>query len=94
MRAVVDAWEAHKKAAPGRSLLIAKTNTEVRAISAEVRARLRQKNKIRGEDVTLKAVTSSNSTVLLPVAAGDRIRFLARIEVREIETINGTEPIV
>jgi conjugative relaxase-like TrwC/TraI family protein len=94
VRAMVDAWEAHEKSAPGRSLLIAKTNTEVRAISAEVRTRLRQQNKIRGEDVTLKAVTSSNSTASLPVAAGDRIRFLTRIKVRDIETINGTEAIV
>ncbi|WP_049820480.1 AAA family ATPase [Bradyrhizobium japonicum] len=94
VRAMVDAWEAHEKAAPGRSLLIAKTNAEVRAISAEIRARLRQQNIIRGEDVTLKAVTSSNSTVSLPLTAGDRIRFLTRIKVRDLETINGTEATV
>lgn len=91
VRAMVDAWEAHERTAPGRSLLIAKTNTEVRAISVEVRARLRQQNQIRGEDVTLKAVTSSNLTVPLPLADGDRIRFLTRIKVGGIETINGTE---
>nr|WP_162161293.1 MobF family relaxase [Afipia birgiae] len=91
VRAMVDAWEAHEKTAPGHSLLIAKTNTQVRAISAEVRARLRRRNVIHGEDVTLKAVTSSNLNVPLPLADGDRIRFLTRIKVGGIETINGTE---
>ena len=91
VRAMVDAWEAHEKTAPGRSLLIAKTNTQVRAISAEIRARLRGRNVIRGDDVTLKAVTSSNLTVPLSLANGDRIRFLTRIKAGGIETINGTE---
>lgn len=90
VRAMVDAWEAHEKTAPGQSLLIAKTNTQVRAISAEVRARLRQQGKIRGEDIPLKAVTSSNLTVPLSLAEGDRIRFLTRIKVGGIEVINGT----
>ena len=94
VRAMVDAWEAHENTAPGRSLLIAKTNTQVRAISAEVRARLRGRNVIRGEDVTLKAVTSSNLTVPLPLANGDRIRFLTRIKLGEIKIINGTEATV
>jgi hypothetical protein len=89
--AIVDAWEAYEKTTPGSSLLIAKTNTQVRAISAEVRARLRRRHTIRGEDVILKAVTSSNLTVPLPLADGDRIRFLARIKIGGIETINGTE---
>jgi conjugative relaxase-like TrwC/TraI family protein len=90
VRAMVDAWEAHEKTAAGQSLLIAKTNTMVRAISAEVRARLRRQGKIRGEDVSLKAVTSSNLTVPLSLADGDRIRFLTRIKVGGIEVINGT----
>lgn len=94
VRAMVDAWEAHQQTTPGHSLLIAKTNTQVRAIAAEVRARLRQRDAIRGEDVTLKAVTSSNLTVPLPLAEGDRIRFLSRIKVGGIETINGTEATV
>ena len=66
----------------------------MRAISAEVRARLRGRNVIRGEDVTLKAVTSSNLTVPLPLANGDRIRFLTRIKIGEIKIINGTEATV
>lgn len=89
--AIVDAWEAYEKTTTGSSLLIAKTNTQVRAISAEVRARLRRQHAIRGEDVILKAVTSSNLIVPLPLADGDRIRFLARLKVGGIETINGTE---
>ena len=91
VRAMVDAWDNHEETAPGHSLLIAKTNTQVRAISAEVRARLREQGKIRGEDVMLKAVTSSNLTVPLSLADGDSIRFLSRIKVGGIETINGTE---
>ncbi|MEK9282670.1 relaxase domain-containing protein [Bradyrhizobium sp. ISRA442] len=94
VRAMVDAWATHEEIAPGRSLLIAKTNTQVRAISAEVRSQLRQQGKIRGEDVTLKAVTPSNLTVPLPLADGDRIRFLTRIKVGGIEAINGTEATV
>jgi len=91
VRTMVDAWEAYEKTAPGNSLLIAKTNAQVRAISAEVRARLRRQNKIRGEDVTLRAATSSGLAVWLSLAEGDRVRFLTRVKVGGIETINGTE---
>jgi hypothetical protein len=68
-----------------------KANVQVRAVSAEVRSRLRKEDILRGEDVTLTAVTTSGHNALLPLAEGDRIRFLTRVKIGGFEAINGTE---
>ena len=95
VKSLVDAWNEAKAARPdGSALLIAKTNAQLRAIAAEVRARLREQGTIIGDDVTLSAVSQSGQDVLVALAKGDVIRFLARAKFSEGEVINGTEATV
>lgn len=73
---------------PNSFLILAKTNTEVAAISREVRTRLREKQLIRGEDIGIDAVTPSGHANRIDIAAGDQIRFLVRND--RVGVINGT----
>jgi ATP-dependent exoDNAse (exonuclease V) alpha subunit len=92
VKSLVGAWSEAKAARPNESaLLIAKTNAQLRAISAEVRARLREEGTIVGDDLTLSAVSPSGQDVSVALAKGDRIRFLARAQFSDAEVINGTE---
>lgn len=81
-------WGQHEA---GSVLLVAKTNTQVRAISSELRQRLREKGEIVGQDVLISAVSASGQPATLPLAQGDRIRFLTRATLQGGEVINGTE---
>jgi conjugative relaxase-like TrwC/TraI family protein len=69
-------------------LILAKTNAQVAAISREVRARRRTAGLIFGEEFTVAAATPSGQPTELTLAAGDKIRFLARNVA--LGTINGT----
>jgi ATP-dependent exoDNAse (exonuclease V) alpha subunit len=69
-------------------LILAKTNAEVAAIGREVRERLRGRDLIVGSDVALDAITSSGHATELLLAAGDRIRFLARND--RLGVVNGS----
>jgi conjugative relaxase-like TrwC/TraI family protein len=92
IRALTDAWqEASQENPTEKCLLIAQTNSEVRAIAVEIRSRLRDNGIITGEDVTLKAVTPSGHGFSLSLASGDRVRFLTRARAGSREVINGTE---
>jgi len=85
----VAAWFEARAAAPdGRHLLIAKSNASVRALNAEVRQRLRERLELDSEDHVVRAVTSSGHGVALPIAIGERIRFMHRDD--RLSVINGT----
>ena len=87
--ALVDAWQrAHVKSPGTSTLLIAKSNAQVRAINDEVRVRRQLEGQIRGREIKLSAVTASGHTQFLRLAAGDSIRFLARQDA--LRVINGT----
>ena len=90
---LVDAWQA-KGESRAECLMVAKTNASVRAVSAEVRRRLRGTGEISGDDVVIGAVTPSDQPVPLPLAKGDRIRFLARVKLDGHDVINGTEAVI
>lgn len=92
---LVDRWEAATAAAPEKStLMIAATNADVRAISHEVRQRLRRDGALRGEDIVVAARSPSGQNVALPLAVGDHIRFLRRADLEGHQIINGTEATV
>src|SRR5690606_22662050 len=76
----------------GSSLLLARTNAQVREINAAVRSRLRDDGTLRGPDVPIDAVTASGQARRLDLAVGDEIRFLARHD--GLGVINGTAAIV
>ena len=89
IRAVVDRVEADIiRREPASALILAKTNAEVAAIGREVRERLRGRDLIVGSDVALDAITSSGHATELLLAAGDRIRFLARND--RLGVVNGS----
>jgi conjugative relaxase-like TrwC/TraI family protein len=93
VRALVDAWQRAQTQTPAVStLLIAKSNAQVRTINDEVRTRLQIEGQIRGREIELTAVTASGHTQPLRLAAGDSIRFLARQDA--LGVINGTVAII
>ena len=92
---LVDEWQHAVSNHPDAgTLMIAATNAEVRAISHHVRQRLRQDGSIAGHDVIIKAATPSGHGADMPIAAGDRIRFLTRARLAGRDVINGTQAVV
>eukprot|EP01037_Dinobryon_pediforme_P006259 gene6259-6330_t len=92
IKTLVDAWCQARVAYPEKSaLIVAKTNAQCRAISEEVRARLRAAGLINGADTIVRAATPSGHDVRLALAKGDRVRFLARADFGGAQVINGTE---
>lgn len=88
--ALVDAWEATRRASPETSILaVAKTNTEVRAICNAIRSRLKAEGTLDNSDISIRAVTPSGQGYDLPLAIGDRVRFLHRFD--QFRVVNGTE---
>lgn len=82
-------WLDARAAAPGgRHLLIAKSNASVRALNAEVRRRLRERLELDSVDHVVQAATSSEHGVALPIAIGERVRFMHRDD--RLGVINGT----
>jgi ATP-dependent exoDNAse (exonuclease V) alpha subunit len=92
-RQLVDAWAvSHLVVSAPSTLLIAKTNAQVRTINEEVRARLKATRQILDDDMTISAVTPSGHGQTINLALGDRIRFLARQDA--LGVINGTTAII
>ncbi|RYH15850.1 MAG: hypothetical protein EON54_28505 [Alcaligenaceae bacterium] len=93
IRAMADAWEAGLSIQGAqKTLLLARTNGQVREINADIRSRLRTLGMLRGPDVGIDAVTGSGQPYELVLAVGDEIRFLARHD--GLGVINGTMGIV
>jgi AAA domain len=89
VKAAVDTFFAHREAAPcSKHLLICKSNATRLALNAKVRRRLRSEGVLKGENVTVNAVTPSGRAYRLSLAQGDRIRFGIRCEVGD-GVING-----
>ncbi|MDR3428091.1 MobF family relaxase [Silvimonas sp.] len=92
-KAVIDKalvlWRDHRRNHPERSLaILAKSNADVRALSAAIRAELRQGGQIRGDDIIVRAVDRSGGTYDLAIAKGDRLEITARN--KELGAVNGT----
>lgn len=89
IKRLVDGWaETQKTLSRTSTLLIAKTNAQVRALNDEVRTRLKLAGQIRGPEIAIVAVTPSGHGQTLKFAPGDQIRFLVRQDV--LGVINGT----
>ncbi|MBN9601540.1 MAG: relaxase domain-containing protein [Afipia felis] len=90
---LVDAWAATQQVVSNpATLLIAKTNAQVRALNEEVRWRLKASGQIRSDEIAISAVTPSRHGQMLTLAMGDRIRFLVRQDA--LGVINGTTAII
>ncbi|PZR87927.1 MAG: exonuclease V subunit alpha [Stutzerimonas stutzeri] len=91
--AIVDGWEAAQDADPNATtLLLARTNAQVGAISREVRSRLKDRGLIQGAEIEIAAVTPSGHASQITLARGDHIRFLVRSD--ELGVVNGSVGIV
>lgn len=73
-------------------LILAKSNAAVATISQAARDRLKKAGIIRGTEVSFTTATPSGHSTQISLAAGDRIRFLARDD--ELGVVNGSTAIV
>lgn len=90
VEAIADRWQQIEDSSKENlTLVVAKTNAEVRALSAAIRNRLRDHDAIVGPDTALEAADASGNRHTLRLAAGDRIRFLRRND--ELDVVNGTQ---
>lgn len=90
IEALADRWNETTRTDPAKSVLVtAKTNAEVRALSAAIRNRLRERGALIGTDITIEAADASGNRHGLRLAAGDQIRFLRRHD--ELGVVNGSE---
>ena len=93
IEAIADRWQQVARDAPEERVLVtAKTNAEVRALSAAIRNRLREQGALIGPDVALEAADASGNRHVLHLAAGDHIRFLRRNDAFQV--VNGSEAII
>jgi ATP-dependent exoDNAse (exonuclease V) alpha subunit len=91
IKVAVDNMFAQRAAAPDKShLLICKSNATRLALDAEVRRRLRSEGVLKGEEVTINAITASGRHYRLSLARGDRLRFGIRCQIGGQAVINGT----
>ena len=70
------------------SLILAKSNSTVAAISCAIRERRKAAGLLNGHEVQIFASTPSGHPTEISVAQGDRIRFLVRND--ELGVVNGT----
>lgn len=95
LTAAVDTWLAARASAPDAShLLIAKSNTVVRALNAEIRRRQRAQGLLNGPEHVVAAADASGRAYRLALARGDRIRFGIRNDTIGAGVINGTTAVV
>lgn len=90
IEALADRWNETTRTDPAQSVLVtAKTNAEVRALSAAIRNRLRERGALIGTDIPIEAADASGNRHSLRLATGDQIRFLRRHD--ELRVVNGSE---
>lgn len=91
----VDAWfDAQARSPVARHLLIAKSNSAVRALNVEIRKRWRDSGHIRGDEFIIPAGDASGKSYRLGLALGDRIRFGIRMDTIGDGVINGTTGVI
>jgi conjugative relaxase-like TrwC/TraI family protein len=91
--ALADAWQKARLARPNEELIVlTKSNAEARAVAAVLRERLKREGVVGIREVLLPAVDASGNSHTLPVAAGDTLIALRRID--RLGVINGTPLVV
>lgn len=90
VEALADRWDHESQIDPARDVLVtAKTNAEVRALSAAIRNRLRDRGALAGPDIIIEAADASGNRNSLRLAIGDDIRFLRRND--DLGVVNGSK---
>ncbi|MBR0866797.1 relaxase domain-containing protein [Bradyrhizobium diazoefficiens] len=87
--ALVDDWSvARLTSSAERLIVLAKTNAEARALGAALRSRLRSEGRIGQREIVLPAADASGNAHALPVAIGDQLVALRRVD--RLGVVNGT----
>lgn len=91
--ALADAWQEARRSRPSEQItVLAKSNTEGRAVAAVLRGRLKREGVVGTREVLLPAVDASGNPHTLPVAAGDTLVALRRVD--QLGVVNGTTLVV
>ena len=89
VEALVDDWSVARLTSPAERLIVlAKTNAEARALGAALRNRLRSEGRIGQSEIVLPAADASGNAHALPVAVGDHLVALRRVD--RLGVVNGT----
>ena len=85
----VGLWRNQIQTYPNQStLVLAKSNADVRSLNAAIRQEFRAMGRLSGNDVIIRAADRSRSTLDLSITKGDRIEFYVRNDA--IGVINGS----
>ncbi|EFI52801.1 MobF family relaxase [Afipia sp. 1NLS2] len=91
--ALADAWQQARLSRPSEQItVLTKSNAEARAVAAVLRNRLKREGIVGTREVLLPAVDASGNPHTLPVAAGDTLVALRRVD--RIGVVNGTPLVV
>ncbi|MEW6397464.1 MAG: MobF family relaxase [Pseudomonadota bacterium] len=93
IEALAEAWQQARRSRPNEQItVLAKSNAEARAVAAVLRNRLKHEGVIGTREVLLPAVDASRNPHTLPVAAGDTLVALRRVD--QLGVVNGTPLVV
>lgn len=91
--ALADVWQQVRLSHPSEHItVLTKTNAEARAVASVLRDRLKREGVVGSREVLLPAVDASGNSHNLPVAAGDTLIALRRVD--QLGVVNGTPLIV
>ena len=91
--ALADAWQQARLSRPNEQItVLTKSNAEARAVAAVLRDRLKREGVVGAREVLLPAVDASGNPHTLPVAAGDTLIALRRVD--RLGVVNGTPLVV
>lgn len=91
--ALTDAWQQARLSRPSEQItVLTKSNAEARAVAAVLRDRLKREGIVGTREVLLPAVDASGNPHTLPVAAGDTLVALRRVD--RLGVVNGTPLVV
>jgi conjugative relaxase-like TrwC/TraI family protein len=89
VEALADDWQRARASSPKNSIaVVTKTNAECRAVASVLRERLKLAGAIGSREIILPAVDASGNSHMLPVAVGDSLVSLCRID--GLGVVNGT----
>lgn len=91
--ALADAWQQARLSRPHEQItVLTKSNAEARAVAAVLRDRLKREGVVGTREVLLPEVDASGNPHTLPVAAGDTLVALRRVD--RLGVVNGTPLVV
>lgn len=93
VEALADAWQQARLSHPSEQItVLTKSNAEARAVAAVLRDRLKREGVVGTREVLLPSVDASGNSHTLPVAAGDTLVALRRVD--QLGVVNGTPLVV